>query len=273
MNYKRSFLMAADGLLTTKRSFVVACTVMLLSTLTAYAQETITLPITFANKIQWKAVETTVTLDSEGEEVPAYELQNFESHQGVVRKGKVFYVPSALEDRIILLMQNVIMSSEQIPYIIQNRTNKTLIIYTKGRTVLSCPSSVINSQGPVSLFGEETDSLGFDNLITLYSSGRQNRATIEAVGDVSIQDLNIDMGNNRGIYAIRSVPSGKEAPVLTLNNVKGTMKGQKGATHGFEIIDGTRCELEGVEVTISDDGAVGEEDADDESAACEETTE
>lgn len=219
----------------------------------AQRQETITLPVVFANQTTWKAVEKTVVPDLEGEAMTAYELQEFERVDGTRRKGTVYYIPSGLNDRIMLMFKDVQMTNENLPAIIDNRTDKTLIIYMQGSNILKNNGSVIRSQGPVSLFGEETDSPDFKHRTTLYSGGRYNRAAIEAVGDVSIQYLNLNMADNRGIYAIRSVPSGEEAPILTLNHVKGKMNGQRGAVYGFGTVEGTHCEIEGVDVTETDD--------------------
>lgn len=226
---------------------------------TAQETQTITLPVSLTGKTTWEAIETTVPLNSEEEEQPAYELQGFKSISSIQHKGTVYYVPSALDDRIILLLKNVHIGGERRPALIDNPSEKQLIIHLQGRTHLSnLAGAVIRSQGPVSLYGEEKDSLDFDNVVTLYSAGQQNRSAIEAVGDVTLQNLDIDMSGNRGLYGIRAMGNGKEECVLVLNHVKGKMRGQKEAVTGFDIVEGTRNELEGVKVTLSDEGEAEE---------------
>ena len=166
--------------------------VAMLQTATLPAQDTITLPLWLCNQAEWKATETTVTLDEESEELPAWELQDFESYTSEQRKGKVYYVDNGLDDRIILLFKEVNIRTAR-PYIIDNPTEKDLIIRAYGRTQLSSDGCVVRSQGAVHIIGLDKDSLDFDNLITIYSKGRMNSSAIDVAGDVSLTNLNLNM--------------------------------------------------------------------------------
>ena len=224
---------------------------LLLAAMPVSAQESITLPVTFANQKQWKATKTTITLYEGAEEQAAYELQDFKRIDHMRRSGQVFYVPVEGDDRIVLALKNVEMTNEQLPAIIDNQTDKDLYVWVIGRTTLINKGSIIRSRGSVLVLGEERDSLTFDNRITLYSKGAHNLACIEAVGDVTLQDLDVDISSS-GSYGVRTIPIGQENSVLVLNHVKGTMKGQRDSTHGFDVIEGNHCEVQGVEVNFTE---------------------
>ena len=222
--------------------------------------DTLTLPVSICGQTTWTVVETAITLGEGEEERLAYELKDFATHSQVRHQGRVFYLPSDLHDRIELLLEKVQTGSERRACLIDNPTEKALIIHTRGRTVLrNLVGMAIRSKGPLSIYGEEKDSLDLDNLITIYSTGKQNRPTIEAFDEVSLQNLDIDMGGNRGTYGIRCIGNGKDETLLILNNVKGSIHAQRGAVSGFDIIEGTNCELEGVELTIGNEKEEEEE--------------
>ena len=245
---------------------ILSLSLFMMATL-AYAQEktTIELPVSICGQTKWEASSTTVTLVSGQEEVAAWELQGFERHDGIQHSGKIFYIADDAEDRITLLFENVQISHEKRPTLIENLSKKELVIYMRGLTILNNYGAIIRSGGNLSIYGEEKDELDINNRVTIHSAGRNNRSAIEAVGTVSLQDLNLDMDGNKGLYGIRSMGKGEDGSLLILNHVKGKVEGIREATGGFDTIEGTNCTLEGVKLDISNEGNEEENEENDES--------
>jgi len=235
--------------------FASAAIAMLTATpAVAQQQEDITLPVSLYNQTVWPAVETTIALDSEGEEMPAYELQGWQTYQGMSRRGKVFYVPSAVDDRIILVMQDADSGFNRLPMIIDNKTNKQLIIHVRGKVTLYCLGTAIRSEGPVSIFGEDTEEDGAEPVTRLALLGdRRGHAAIETKGDIYMQDVILDMVSNKAPYAFLCSYSGdKEEHALELNHVLGKVEATKQTVMGFQSVIGSQgTSVQGIDLTAN----------------------
>ena len=114
-----------------KRILIMLTVLMSATGILAQQTETIELPLSLYNQTTWQAKETTVTLNSEEEELPAYELQGWQTYQGMSRQGTVYYVPSALNDRIILMLKDVNSGFVRLPALIDNKTDQGLAMLEK----------------------------------------------------------------------------------------------------------------------------------------------
>lgn len=220
-----------------KRILIMLTVLMSATGIQAQQTEAIELPLSLYNQTKWQAKETTVTLNSEEEELPAYELQGWQTYQGMSRQGTVYYVPSALNDRIILMLKDVNSGFVRLPALIDNKTDKTLVIHVRGRVILNCQGTVIRSVGDVSIFGEETDDEAEPTSTITLKGGRRGHAAVETAGDVYLQEVRLDMVGNDAPYGFICTDNrGKEEHILTMNHVVGQATAKTATVAGFQKI-------------------------------------
>lgn len=232
-----------------KRMFFMMAT-MLMATTVAQAQqtETVELPLSLYNQTKWQAKETTVALNGEEEELPAYELQGWDTYQGMSRHGTVYYVPSALNDRIILVMKDVDSGYSRLPFLIDNKTNKSLIIHVRGRVSLSSQSTVIRSVGDVSIYGQETEDDAEPTSTFILQCGLRGKAALSTDGDVYLQNIRLEVGNSAPYGFLCTYTGGKEERIFEMNHVTGNATGEKAAVAGFQKIVGSQgTSVKGIE--------------------------
>ena len=208
----------------------------------AQQPETIELPLSLYNQTKWQAVETTVTLSGEEEEQLAYELKGWPTSNGMSRRGTVYYVPSALDDRIILVLKDVVSGYAKLPALIDNKTDKTLVIQLQGRVTLNCQGTAIRSLGDVSFIGELGDDDDAPPVSTLIMQGGiRGHAAVETAGDVYLQGIRLEMGGNAAPYGfLCTYTEGKEERVLEMNHTTGEVKAKNATAAGFQKIVGSQ---------------------------------
>lgn len=223
-----------------KRISIMLTVLMAATVVLAQQTESVELLLSIYNQTKWQAKETTVTLNGEEEEQLAYELQGWQTNKGMVRQGAVYYVPSALDDRIILVMKDAISGYAKLPALIDNKTDKQLIIHVQGRVVLNCQGTAIRSVGGVSIYGQETEDGAEPSSTLNLQGGLRGHAALATGGDVYLQNLKLEMGNNSAPYGfLCNNTEGKEERILEMNHVTGQVNAKKAAVAGFQKIAGS----------------------------------
>ena len=217
----------------------------------AQTSQSLDLPVSICNQSRWDAVETTVVLNGEEEELTCYKLNGFESNGREQRRGTIYYVPSAVDDRIILVLDHVMITSGvNLPAIIDNRSDKELFVHIKGHTILRCGGDIIRSTGSVNVFGPDADELGLDNTVVL-EPGRRSHAAVETAGDIYLQDILLSAGTTDAPHVFMSTGSSEKEPsVLQLNHVEGrvVVKAGGSACVGFaEVLGSNGTQIEGID--------------------------